>query len=366
MCTPSPEVVAMKDKIKIVTLDTPHCDITKHVNNLLELEEFSDFEKIITKNSDFSLFIKGLSEGEYDIIAMTGQELHGKELEMLQYECHVSGAITPRRPNMLLISENKIDYQPKSAIILCDQKIIRRQLRRARGDLRVLSIDAYQSINNFAKKYSNEIERVGWMEEERRMGRIDGFITSKEIFEKLKLNGRRHTLLPDPKDGGGNRFLPIPYSDLIILLTRKSSPKSLIKRITEKEGETIWWVQNQIIGSLDHDELSNTSILVRHRKVKSLMEEAEKYKDLTMEQACHNPEGEVLDSEVHVEVKIEKISKNGKRTVGIHRIIPYSNFEWATISLIRDWEVLLREVSQDVPKDSYYDNLATAFINLEE
>ena len=51
----------MKDKIKIVTLDTPHCDITKHVNNLLELEEFSDFEKIITKNSDFSLFIKGLS-----------------------------------------------------------------------------------------------------------------------------------------------------------------------------------------------------------------------------------------------------------------------------------------------------------------
>ena len=117
----------MKDKIKIVTLDTPHCDITKHVNNLLELEEFSDFEKINTKNSDFSLFIKGLSEGEYDIIAMTGQELHGKELEMLQYECHVSGAITPRRPNMLLISENKIDYQPKSAIILCDQKIIRRQ-----------------------------------------------------------------------------------------------------------------------------------------------------------------------------------------------------------------------------------------------
>ena len=95
-------------------------------------------------------------------------------------------------------------------------------------------------------------------------------------------------MLPDPKNGGDYHFLPIPYSDLIILLTRKSSPKSLIKRITEKEGETIWWIQNQIIGSLGNEELSNISILVRHRKVKSLMEEAEKYKDLTMEQACHD------------------------------------------------------------------------------
>jgi len=356
----------MKDKIKIVTLDTPDCNITKYIDNLLELEEFDDFERIISKKLDFSSSIKSLSEGEYDVIAMTGQELHGKELEMLQYECHVSGAITPRRPNMLLISENKIGYQPKSAIILCDQKIIRRQLRRARSDLRVLSTVAYQSINNFKKNYTNEFERVAWMEEKRQNGKIDGFITSKEIFEKLKLNGRRHTLLPDPKEGGDNHFLPIPYSDLIILLTRKSSPKSLIKRITEKEGETIWWIQNQIIGSLDFEELSNTSILVRHRKVRSLMEEAEKYKDLTMEQACHNSEGEVLDSEVHVEIKIEKISKNGKRTVGIHRIIPYSNFEYATISLIRDWEVVLREVSQDVPKDSYYDISATAFIDLDE
>jgi hypothetical protein len=28
--------------------------------------------------------------------------------------------------------------------------------------------------------------------------------------------------------------------------------------------------------------------------------------------------------------------------------------------------VMIREVSRDVPKDSYYDNLATAFIDLED
>jgi len=96
------------------------------------------------------------------------------------------------------------------------------------------------------------------------------------------------------------------------------------------------------------------------------MEEAEKYRDLTLEQACHNAEGEVLESEVHVEVKLERISKNGKRTISIHRVIPYSKFEYATISLIRDWEVILREVSQDVPQDFVLDKAAGAFINLQE
>jgi|TARA_B100001094_G_scaffold57429_1_gene52893 hypothetical protein len=366
VCTPSPVVVAVKNKTKIVTLDSPHCNITKYFNNMLKSEEYNDFEGMVTASPSFSSSIKDLSEGECDVVAMTGIELHGKELEMLQYECHVSGAIAPKRPNMLLISENKIDYQPKSAIILCEQKIIRRQLRRARNDLRILSIEAYKSINNIEIIHSNDFETSEWMEEQRKLGKIDGFITSKEIFESLKFNGRRHTLLPDPKEGGGAYFLPIPYSDLIILLTRKSSPKSLTRVMTEKEGETIWWVQNQILGSLTSQELSNTSILVRHRKVKSLMEEAERYKDLTLEQACHDSEGEVVDSEVHVELKIEKISKNGKRTIGIHRIIPYSKFEYATISLIRDWEMILREVSQDVPQDSYHDKIATAFIDLEE
>jgi hypothetical protein len=359
-------VVALKNKIKIVTLDSPHTSIVNIIDKITESDEKNNINNKIEIKTDFSSCIKDLSEGIYDVIAMTAERLHGREIEMLQYECHVSGAITPRRPNMVLISENKIDYQPKSAIILCEQKVIRRQMRRARNDLRILSVEAYKSIQNINDVHSSENEKFEWMENQRKLGKIDGFIASKEVFMKLNLNGRRHTLLPDPKEGGGNIFLPLPYSDLIILLTRKSSPKSLIKDISEKEGETIWWVQNQILGNLDFEEIANTAILVRHRKVKSLMEEAEKYKDLTLEQACHDSEGEVLDSEVHVEIKIEKISKNGKRTVGIHRIIPYSKYEYATISLIRDWEVILKEVSQEIPKDSYYDESAAAFIDLKE
>ena len=87
---------------------------------------------------------------------------------------------------------------------------------------------------------------------------------------------------------------------------------------------------------------------------------------MTLEQACHDSEGEVLDSEVHVEIKMEKISKNGKRTIGIQRLIPISKFEYATISLIKDWNIMLKEASQEMPHDFDVDIMVEPFIDLNE
>ena len=356
----------MDKKLSIVTLNSLNCNVTEFLLKYLESEDLDELGTNVVTGASINSCLKDLNKGKYDLMAVPASEIHGKELEMAKYECRVNGAITPRRPNLLLVSENKIDYQPKSAIILCDYKIIRRQLRRSRKDLRVLSTEAFKSINEISLVHSNQVEEIKWMEDMKKTGYIDGFVTSRKIFDELHLNGRRHALLPDPKDRGGHHFLPIPYSDLIVYISRNSSPKSLTNLISEKEGETIWWIQNQIIGSFDLSELMNTGILVRHRRVRSLMEEAEKNKDLTLEQACHDSEGDVLDSKVHVEVKIERISKNGKRTISIHRIIPYKKYELATISLIRDWGIMLKETSQKVPQDFYSDGFANAFIDLKE
>ncbi len=353
------------DKLSVVTLNSPECNVTKFLSTHLKGMSSDGIEVKIKTAKKINTCFEDLSEGKYDILALPGIVLHGNELEMNKYECRVNGAITPRRSNLLLISENKIDYQPKSAIILCDYKIIRRQLRRSRKDLRVLSTKAYKSISKISLKHKNHNEKISWMEEIKQIGQIDGYVTSKKMYDELNLNGRRHALLPDPQNRGGHHFLPLPYSDLIVFVVRNSSPKSLTKAISEKEGETIWWIQNQIIGDIEIAELNNIGILVRHRKVRSLMEEAERNKDLTLEQACHDSEGEVLDSEVHVEIKIEKVSKNGKRTVGIQRLIPHSKFEYATISLMRDWEIMLKEVSQDVPQDFYLDKLVKPFMDLK-
>lgn len=350
------------DELKLALIDTPDCSVTS------QFEEFEDEGLRLTSvfASDFAQAIGMLSEGDVDMLAMPAELLHGKQMEMLSAGCEVVGARTPRRPNLVLVSDNKLDYQPRLGIILAESALVRRQLRRARGGLRVLSPDAFASIRELDSPEGDSVEIARWMEELRQSGEIEGYITSRAVYDSVGPTARRHALLPDPKDRGGVHFLPLPYADLVILITRERFPSSISKRVSESEGETCWYVQDQMISGLDSQMLERIGILVRHRQVRSLMKQAEEQRDLTLEQACHDTEGEVTEGEVHVEFRIEVLSGNGRHTIGLDRVIKYSQYRHATISAVRDWDVLLQEVSRPVPKDFYTDGEAPAFIDLEE
>ena len=205
-----------------------------------------------------------------------------------------------------------------------------------------------------------------WMEAMRQSGAIDGYVTSRPVYDELELGVRRHALLPDPKDRGGPHFLPLPYADLVVVLARKRFPLSISAQISEREGNTVWWVQNHLIAGLNEKMLERTGVLVRHRQVSSLMKQAEETKDITLLQSCHDTEGEVLDDDVRVEVRLEVLSKNGHRTLSLERVITYSQYQHGIISLLRDWEALLLEASREVPKDFHTDVEAPAYLDLSE
>ena len=57
--------------------------------------------------------------------------------------------------------------------------------------------------------------------------------------------------------------------------------------ISEKEGESAWWVQNHLLGSVSEEELDRVGILVRHRQVGTIMRKAQEFFDLAMENAFH-------------------------------------------------------------------------------
>jgi len=350
------------DELKLAVIDTPDCSVGS------QFGEF-DEEGISLTNipaSDFTQAISMLSEGDVDMLAMPAALLHGKQIEMLSAGCEVVGARTPRRPNLVLVSDDKLDYQPRSGIILAESVLVRRQLRRARRGLRILSPTAFASIRGQKSPQGDSLEVARWMESMRASGEIDGYITSRTVFDSVGSPARRHALLPDPKDRGGTHFLPLPYADLVILVARKRFPSSISERFSETEGETCWYIQDQMISGLDSGMLERVGILVRHRQVRSLMKQAEEHRDLTLEQACHDTEGEVTEGEVHVEFRIEMLSGNGRHTIGLDRVIKHSEFRHATISAVRDWEALLQETTRAVPKDFYTDEEAPAFINLKE
>jgi len=291
--------------------------------------------------------LDNLQKGDLDLLAMPAKLLHGKQLEMNQANCEVLGARTPRTPNMVLVSENKIQYQPKSGIILSQSKLVRRQLRRSRRGLRVLSPKAFIEIEKREKLYENELEMYSWMETLRENKEIDGYIIPRVIYSTLNISERRHTLLPDPHNLGDDHFLPSPYSDLVIILGRKKYPKKITSYFSEIEGETMWKIQNYFLGEIDENHLESIGMLTRHRQMSSLMALAEKHKDLTMEQAFHNSEGESTTNEVLVEFRIETISNDGRRTIAVDRVIPYSKYEIAMVATEKDWRMVIERSRTD-------------------
>ena len=336
-------------RIQFGTLSIPSCPVDEYMQKFFHSEESLD--EVERKDLDsFSEGLKELEDGNLDLLAMPAQMLHGKQLEMYNSGCEVIGARTPRTPNMILVSENKLQYQPRSAIILTDSKLIRSQLRRARRGIRVLSSKAFIEINKITEKFENELEKYSWMERLRLNGEIDGFVIPRVIYSQIEINGRRHTLLPDPHNLGDNHFLPKPYSDLVVIIGRKYFPNSIGKFFTETEGDTIWKIHDYFLGSMKEDNIDEIGFLVRHRKLSTLMLQAEKDRDLLMEQAFHDYEGEVTTSEVLVEIKIERISNDGKKTISLHRVIPYSEYQVAIVSAEKDWRKILQNAFDVDPK----------------
>jgi hypothetical protein len=335
------------ETINFGTLSIPSCPVDSYIEKFLESSEAPEISINSKEYESLTIALKNLQKGNLDLLAMPAKLLHGKQLEMNEANCEVLGARTPRTPNMVLVSENKIQYQPKSGIILSQSKLVRRQLRRSRRGLRVLSPNAFIEIEKKEKTYENELEMYSWMENLRENKEIDGYIIPRVIYSTLNISERRHTLLPDPQNLGDDHFLPSPYSDLLVIIGRKKYPKKIISLFSEIEGETMWKIQNYFLGEIDEKRLENIGMLTRHRQMSTLMTLAEKHKDLTMEQAFHNSEGESTTNEVLVEFRIETISNDGRRTIAVDRVVPYSKYEIAMVATERDWRMVIERSQTD-------------------
>ena len=364
-CSPL-EVDAVENRLTVASLDHPHCLTSRHLEDFLASDAASDIELEVSAVTSIEAGLEGLKEGELDLFALPGSLLHGKMMEVLSAGCQVVGARTPRRPARFLVSEDDVWHQPKGGIILCEERIVRRQLRRARRGLRVLSPTAFAGIYELGEIPTDSADLASWMEERRQNGEIDGFVTSREVYDSKFRRERRHVLGVDPAKRGGDRYLPVPYSDLVVLIARRGFPRRLIENFSEREGETVWWVHENLIGSLSADELDRVALLVRHRQVGAIMRLAEENFDLAMENTFHNPEGEMILSDVHAEIRLELISNNGWHTLSVERVVSLAKLESSTVSLAHDWNKMLESVGSELPAHPREGPATDAWIDLQE
>ena len=84
--------------------------------------------------------------------------------------------------------------------------------------------------------------------------------------------------------------------------------------------------------------------------------------NLVLEQACHDPDGEIYHDEVRVEVRLEVLSPDGRKTLSLERLVAMSEYQRAIVALMMDWENMVRESSREVPKDHPTDVDAPSFL----
>ena len=67
------------------------------------------------------------------------------------------------------------------------------------------------------------------------------------------------------------------------------------------------------MGGMDESLRDCVGLEVRHRQVGAILRQAEENRDLVLEQACHDPDGDIYHDEVRVEIRLETLSHGAGR-----------------------------------------------------
>ena len=102
-------------------------------------------------------------------------------------------------------------------------------------------------------------------------------------------------------------------------------------------------------------------MLVKHRSVSSLLQQAESTRDLVLEQACRDSEGDMLPDETRLMVRIEYVSDNGTRTFRLDRIINLDNVHGGCVTMDREWRSVFSKLSEPQPDHPRWGPASPAF-----
>jgi len=311
---------------------------------------------VVVRSDSCGEALASLSEGAADLAAVPADEVHS-DLESLRHlDLEVVGALRRKHPFHVLVSDDRIDYLPKGAIVLADEAIVRRQMRRRRAGLVLRSHRAFATSEDLDLP-DDDLERFRWAEALRSSGAIDGHIAPRPLFESAGARARRHALQIDPEDRGIPRFTPVPFTDLCVIVARRGFPRRMLRGISDPESESAWMVHERVLAETPDNLHNRLGLLIRHRQISTLLNEAERLGDLFIIDSEINPEGEVVADDTRVEIVVEILSRNGRRTVCVERVVPVGDLHSILPFLCIDWNTYL-ERSQEPHDESIRDGPA--------
>ena len=341
------EAEADSNQIRLVCIGSDDDYTPVHVRKWMETQPLENIDMDIQFESELSNGLALLDGGDVDLIAISAQAW---------YESEKPGGVTvataiPRRDeNHILVADDRPHHLPHKSIILAENRLQRRQMRRYRSDFRVLDPMAFADMTNLTPNTNSKLEFQSWMEDLRATKIITGYVTERHLFSIANVDARRHMLQTNSREGAA-RFIPSPLQGLTLLISREGFPKTLSDQIGDSESLTAWTCEQIILNEINPEIHDRVGILVRHRQIPSLLNQADEEKDLLRSTSLLDGEGEIIDKTSLVEILLELVGKTGEKTLLLEKLIPIEDATTHARLMVADWNRMLKAVTMEHPED---------------
>ena len=267
----------MQDRPRLEVLTTPssYDGVRLQVENVI-VKNRDSFNFKMTELPHMEVAIEHLKKGKADLLAMSINQWKSIDTKDLQ----ISAFLARREPTWVLVADDKPEYLPLGGKIICEKKLIKRQMLRMRDDLVIMTIQEFVQAELTDANYHDFIdteEELRLLEECRKNGKIDGYVISRGKFKQINSRVRRHTLGMQrdkpSQEFERSKFISPPLEGFTILVSRTGFPSKIVDDLNDKAAEICFAVENSIYESLS-DELKQISgIFVEQKKLSTILKQ---------------------------------------------------------------------------------------------
>ena len=220
-----------KPRLEVLTTPSSYDGVRLQIENaIVQNRDYYNFK--MTELPHMEVAVESLKKGAADLLAMSINQWKSIDNEGLQ----ISAFLARREPTWVLVADDKPEYLPYGGIVVCDKKLIKRQILRMREDLSILDMTSFLSTY-FAEVDAESIdvnEELDLLEKSREDGLIDGYIISRGKFSQIKSRVRRHTLgmqrEKPSQEFERSKFISPPLEGFTVLVSRVGFPNPTLDR----------------------------------------------------------------------------------------------------------------------------------------
>ena len=269
-----------KPRLEVLTTPSNYDGVRLQVENLI-VKNRDSFNFKMTELPHMEVAIESLKSGTADMLAMSIEQWKSLDVEGLK----ISAFLPRREPTWVLVGDDKPEYLPLNATVICPKKLIKRQLIRMRPDLLVYDLREFLELEKLSLD-SEVVDDEGGLElleKLRNDGLIDGYVISRGQFSQIKSRVRRHTLgmqrEKPSQEFERSTFISPPLEGFTVLVSREGFPISVVKNLNDTAAETCYTVENAIFESLSDELKEICGIFVEQKKLSTILKQYAKLID---------------------------------------------------------------------------------------